>query len=91
MAAFAIGLTLVLIHLAGIPISGASVNPARSFGPAIFAQGVALQQLWLYLTAPVVGGVAAALLWNGLFASEFKGKGSKEISIGVAENTPPSN
>jgi aquaporin Z len=72
MAGLIIGLTLVLIHLAGIPISGASVNPARSFGPAIFAGGIALQQLWLYLTAPVVGGIVAALVWNGIFASSAK-------------------
>jgi len=74
MAPLAIGLTLVLIHLAGIPITGASVNPARSFGPAIFAGGKALQQLWLYLTAPVVGGIGAAFVWNSLFARDEEGE-----------------
>ena len=66
----AIGLTLVLIHLVAIPITGTSVNPARSFGPALFAGGKALQQLWLFLIAPVVGGIGAALLWHGVFEAK---------------------
>jgi aquaporin Z len=70
MAGLAIGLTLVLIHLVAIPITGTSVNPARSFGPAIFAQGKALTQLWLFIVAPVVGGFAAALLWKGVFETK---------------------
>ncbi|GAB3787141.1 MIP family channel protein [Spirosoma horti] len=67
MAGLAIGLTLVLIHLVAIPITGTSVNPARSFGPAIFAGGKALQQLWLFMVAPMVGGILAALTWKGVF------------------------
>jgi aquaporin Z len=67
MAGLAIGLTLVLIHLVGIHITGTSVNPARSFGPAIFAGGKALGQLWLFMVAPLVGGIAAALVWKGCF------------------------
>ncbi|HEY6902295.1 MAG TPA: MIP family channel protein [Puia sp.] len=67
MAGLAIGLTLVLIHLVAIPITGTSVNPARSFGPAVFAGGKALEQLWLFIVAPVAGGIAAALLWKGAF------------------------
>ena len=63
----AIGLTLVLIHLVAIPITGTSVNPARSFGPALFAGGKALQQLWLFILAPLAGGILAALLWQGVF------------------------
>jgi aquaporin Z len=70
MAGLAIGLTLVLIHLVAIPITGTSVNPARSFGPAIFAGGKALQQLWLFIVAPIVGGVLAALVWRGIFEKE---------------------
>lgn len=70
MAGLAIGLTLVLIHLVAIPITGTSVNPARSFGPAIFAGGKALGQLWLFVTAPVVGGIIAALLWHNVFDKE---------------------
>lgn len=67
MSGLAIGLTLVLIHLVAIPITGTSVNPARSFGPAIFAGGIALQQLWLFIVAPILGGVLAALTWKGIF------------------------
>ena len=67
MAGLAIGLTLVLIHLVGIHITGTSVNPARSFGPAIFAGGKALEQLWLFIVAPLVGGILAALVWKGIF------------------------
>jgi aquaporin Z len=67
MAGLAIGLTLVLIHLVAIPITGTSVNPARSFGPAILAGGKALQQLWLFILAPIVGGVLAALTWKSIF------------------------
>ena len=64
MAGLAIGVTLVLIHLVAIPITGTSVNPARSFGPAIFAGGKALSQLWLFIAAPLVGGIAAAIIWK---------------------------
>lgn len=64
MAGLTIGITLVLIHLVAIPITGTSVNPARSFGPAIFAQGKALSQLWLFFAAPVAGAIAAALVWK---------------------------
>lgn len=70
MAGLAIGLTLVLIHLVAIPITGTSVNPARSFGPAILAGGKAMQQLWLFIVAPIVGGVLAALVWRGVFEKE---------------------
>jgi aquaporin Z len=70
MAGLIIGLTLVIIHLAGIPITGASVNPARSFGPAIFAGGKAMQQLWLYLIAPVTGAIISALVWKMVFEKE---------------------
>jgi aquaporin Z len=63
-AGLAIGLALVLIHIVGIKITGVSVNPARSIGPAIFAGGQALSQLWLFVAAPVLGGIAAAFTYN---------------------------
>jgi aquaporin Z len=56
-----IGLALAVIHLVGIPLTGTSVNPARSLGPALFAGSPALTQLWLFLVAPLVGGALAAL------------------------------
>jgi aquaporin Z len=63
-AGLAIGFSLVLIHLVGIPITGTSVNPARSIGPALFVGGAALSQLWLFIVAPIVGGIIAALIWK---------------------------
>ncbi len=64
LAGLAIGLTLVLIHIVCIPITGTSVNPARSIGPAIFDGGTALSQLWLFIVAPLVGGAVSALVWK---------------------------
>lgn len=64
MAGLAIGLALVLIHMVVIPITGTSVNPARSLGPALFAGGIALSQLWLFIVVPIAGAVAAALVRN---------------------------
>ncbi len=58
----AIGLALTTVHLIGIPLTGTSVNPARSIGPALFVGGTALSQLWLFIVAPLVGGLAAALV-----------------------------
>ena len=66
-AGIAIGLSLTLIHLVDIPITGASVNPARSLGPAVYVQGVALAQLWLFWVAPIIGGIIAAIAWKYLF------------------------
>jgi aquaporin Z len=63
-AGVAIGLVLTLIHLVGIPITNTSVNPARSIGPALFVQGWALQQLWLFIVAPLAGAVLAMLAYN---------------------------
>lgn len=64
VAGIAIGLTLVVIHLVGINVTGVSVNPARSFGPALFAGGHALSQLWLFILAPVLGAAAAGALFK---------------------------
>ena len=65
-AGIAIGLSLTMIHLVGIPIDGTSVNPARSLGPALFVGGTALNQLWLFIVAPIIGGIIAALVWKYL-------------------------
>lgn len=62
-AGIAIGLTLTLVHLVGIPLDGTSVNPARSFGPALFAGGDAMSQVWLFIVAPLVGSVVAVVIW----------------------------
>lgn len=70
-AGLAIGLTLVMIHIVGINVTGVSVNPARSLGPALFTGGSALAQLWLFIVAPAVGAVVAGALsrsgalWGG--------------------------
>lgn len=62
MAGLVIGLTLVMIHLIGIPVTGTSVNPARSVGPALFVGGTALSQLWVFIVAPLLGGAIGGLL-----------------------------
>lgn len=61
-AGLIIGLTLTLIHIACIPLTGTSVNPARSIGPALFEGGEALAQLWVFIVAPLAGGALAALI-----------------------------
>ena len=63
-AGIAIGLTLTLVHLVGIPLTGTSVNPARSLGPALFEGGTALSQVWLFILAPLVGALIAVVLWK---------------------------
>jgi aquaporin Z len=62
MAGLAIGLTLVAIHLVGITVTGVSVNPARSFGPALFVGGKAMADLWVFIAAPLAGGALAGVL-----------------------------
>jgi aquaporin Z len=63
-AGIPIGISLVIIHLVGIPITGTSVNPARSIGPALFVGGAAISQLWLFIVAPLIGAVIAGLVWK---------------------------
>jgi aquaporin Z len=70
MAGLAIGVTLMLIHLVTIPVTGTSVNPARSLGPALLSGGKALAQLWLFFVAPIAGAVIAALVWKFGFDKE---------------------
>jgi aquaporin Z len=63
-AGLAIGLSLTLIHIVGIPVTGVSVNPARSIGPALLVRGEALSQVWLFIAAPIIGAVLSALVWK---------------------------
>jgi aquaporin Z len=70
MAGLAIGVTLMLIHLVTIPVTGTSVNPARSLGPALLTGGRALAQLWLFVVAPIGGAVIAAMVWRLGFEKE---------------------
>lgn len=70
MAGLAIGLTLALIHIVCIPITGTSVNPARSIGPALMEGGQALSQLWLFIVAPLVGAAFSSLVWKYLGSEE---------------------
>ncbi len=65
-AGLAIGLTLGMIHIATIPVDGTSVNPARSLGPALFAGGEAISQLWLFWAAPILGAILGAVIWRYL-------------------------
>ena len=69
-APIAIGLGLTLIHLIGIPVTNLSVNPARSTGPAIFVGGWAIQQLWLFWVAPILGAIIAGVFYREVFESE---------------------
>jgi aquaporin Z len=78
-AGIPIGLVLTLIHLVGIPVTNTSVNPARSIGPAVFVGGWALAQLWLFIVAPLVGAVLAAVVYN------VTHKAAEVISVKEAE------
>jgi len=69
-AGIAIGLALTVTNLASIPITNASINPARSIGPAVFAGGWALQQLWLFIVAPLAGAALAALVYMAINSGE---------------------
>src|SRR5271169_5290804 len=82
-AGIPIGIVLVLIHLVGIPVTNTSVNPARSIGPALFAGGWALGQLWLFIVAPLIGAAIASALY-GMIRSE------PMIQARVAEAALPS-
>ena len=68
IAPIAIGLALTLIHLISIPVTNTSVNPARSLGPALFAGGELLGQVWLFWVAPILGAVIAGLVYSALFS-----------------------
>ncbi|MCI2062058.1 MAG: MIP family channel protein [Eubacteriaceae bacterium] len=66
VAGLVIGLTLTLVHIFGVPFTGTSVNPARSLGPALLSGGVALQQVWVFILAPLVGAALAAVIYRYL-------------------------
>jgi aquaporin Z len=83
-AGLAIGLVLTLIHLVAIPVTNASINPARSIAPAVFVGSWAMQQLWLFIVAPLLGSVAAAGLYHGIWT------GAQPIETKVAERALPS-
>ena len=69
-AGLAIGLSLVLVHIVCIPITGTSVNPARSIAPAVFDGGAAMSQLWIFIVAPFVGAALSALVWKLIGSSQ---------------------
>lgn len=68
VAGIVIGLSLTLVHLFGIPLTGTSVNPARSFGPAVLQGGIALRELYVFLIAPTIGAIVAALVYKFVIA-----------------------
>lgn len=70
MGGIVIGLTLTLVHLIGIPLTGTSVNPARSLSAAIFAGGEALGQVWVFIVAPLVGAAIAAIIYQNLMKQD---------------------
>ncbi len=74
VAGIVIGLTLTFVHLIGIPLTGTSVNPARSIAPALFIGGDAIKQLWVFIVAPLIGGAGAAYLFSYLNEEEKKKK-----------------
>jgi aquaporin Z len=79
LAGIAIGMALAVVHIFGIPLTGTSVNPARSFGPAMIVRGDALNQLWLFIVAPLVGGAIAALA--SMYFGRHEEEEAKEIDL----------
>lgn len=84
VAGIAIGFSLMLVHLVGIPIDGTSVNPARSLGPALFVGGSALSQLWVFLVAPLAGGILSAGAYR-----LFYPQGEEEAAVEPAPQEQP--
>jgi len=92
-AAIPIGFTLALVHLISIPIDNTSVNPARSFATAIFADGFAFEQLWVFIVFPIIGGVIGAVVWQMLSGDKFSfslsmPKGFVRTSAPAAKKAP---
>lgn len=71
VAGLVIGLTLAFVHIMGIPLTGTSVNPARSLAPALFMGGQALQQVWVFILAPVIGAIIAGVLYRELISEDI--------------------
>lgn len=70
IAGVVIGLTLTFVHIVGIPLTGTSVNPARSIGPALFVGGSALSNVWVFVVSPLVGAALAAVLYKALYGKK---------------------
>jgi aquaporin Z len=86
IAGVAVGLALATVHLVGVPLTGTSVNPARSIGPALIAAGPALSQLWVFIIAPLIGGALAAVLHAYLYPTV---PGEQPARVDVAETAQP--
>lgn len=82
-APIAIGLCLTLVHLIGIPVTNLSVNPARSTGPAVFVGGWAIQQLWLFWVAPLIGAALAGFSYEALFGERVPATAVKGQPVGA--------
>ena len=87
LAPLAIGLTLAMIHFTTIPLTGTSVNPARSIGPALFAGSDAIIQLWLFILAPLIGGALAGVLYPTVFGRHSEPVAGSGLRFG--RRTPP--
>lgn len=86
VAGLAIGLALAIVHIFGIPLTGTSVNPARSLGPALVVQGDALNQVWLFIVAPLIGGAIAAIA--SVFFVEDTTDAAESVDVDVRDATP---
>jgi aquaporin Z len=85
VAGAAIGLALATVHLVGIPLTGTSVNPARSLGPALVVRGDAINQVWMFIVVPLLAGVLAALAHRALFPAETTGPADTDVIVIVEE------
>ncbi|HEY2240771.1 MAG TPA: aquaporin [Streptosporangiaceae bacterium] len=85
VAGVVVGFALTLVHLIGIPITGTSVNPARSLGPALIVGGTALSQVWLFIVAPLVGGALAAGLHRLLYPEADESLASGDLPAAVVD------